>query len=85
MAARPVTTCPASCHACLQGTHVVSGSGLVVVLATGPSTYIAGMAAALPRPSQSTAFDRALRRIAGIFIIFVAALVRGFSCLHDVL
>ncbi len=58
---------------------MVSGNGLVVVLATGSNTYIAGMAAALPRPSQSTAFDRALRRIAGIFIIFVAALVRCVS------
>ena len=58
---------------------MVSGNGLVVVLATGANTYIAGRAAALPRPSQSTAFDRALRRIPGIFIIFVAALVRCVS------
>lgn len=60
---------------CVQGTHVVSGDGLCVVLRTGNGTYIAGIAEALAAQGHMNAFDYAVRRIVYVFITFVVVMV----------
>ena len=59
----------------VQGTHVVSGDGLCVVLRTGNETYIAGIAKALAAQGHMNAFDFAVRRIVYMFIAFVVVMV----------
>ena len=59
----------------VQGTHVVSGDGLCVVLRTGNQTYIAGIAQALAAKGHMNAFDYAVRRVVYVFIIFVVVMV----------
>jgi len=59
----------------VQGTHVVTGDGLCVVLCTGNDTYISGIAAALAAQGHMNAFDYSVRRIVYVFIAFVVVMV----------
>ncbi|KAL4451583.1 hypothetical protein ABPG75_007245 [Micractinium tetrahymenae] len=57
------------------GTHVVSGTGLGLVIATGNSTYISTLADQLSRQKPPNAFQRGVQRVSWLLIAFMAAMV----------
>jgi P-type Mg2+ transporter len=57
------------------GTSVESGSALAVVVATGASTYLGGMAESLQEPPVETAFDRGIARFTWLMLRFIAVMV----------
>ena len=57
-----------------MGTHVVSGAGLGVVVATGRHTYISTVAGALRAPGAN-AFQRGVRRVSYLLIAFMVVVV----------
>ena len=60
----------------VQGSFVIHGHAKCVVLGCGNSTYVAGLAAALPSARNFNAFDAAIRRVVFLFIIFISVMVR---------
>ncbi|KAK9846484.1 hypothetical protein WJX81_005045 [Elliptochloris bilobata] len=60
---------------CFAGTYVASGTATAVVLSTGDSTFIASIARALAARPELNAFDRAIRRIVYLFILFIVVMV----------
>ena len=62
--------------ACAQGSSVIHGYAKCVVLGCGKSTYVAGLAAALPVGRKFNAFDAAIRRVVYLFIVFILVMVR---------
>jgi Mg2+-importing ATPase len=57
------------------GTSVESGTATAVVVATGPETYLAGVAASMAAPAIPTAFDRGLSRFTWLMLRFMAVMV----------
>ncbi|MBS0638346.1 MAG: magnesium-translocating P-type ATPase, partial [Proteobacteria bacterium] len=60
---------------CFMGSHVVSGSGVAVVLRTGQATAFGQLAESLTGPAPSTSFDRGVARFTWLMIRFMAVLV----------
>jgi len=60
---------------CFMGSSVVSGTATAVVLRTGPSTFLGGMAKKLVGQRPATAFDRGLNRVSWILIKFMFVMV----------
>ncbi|KAI7845547.1 hypothetical protein COHA_000966 [Chlorella ohadii] len=58
-----------------RGTHVVSGTGLGIVVATGSGCYIATMAEQLRRQKPANAFQLGVQRVSYLLIGFMAAMV----------
>ena len=71
-----------------MGTNVVSGSGTVVVLATGRSTYFGSLAISLIGTRPKTSFDIGVNKVSWLMIKFIFAMaplvffINGFSK-HD--
>lgn len=71
-----------------MGTNVVSGSGTVVVLATGRSTYFGSLASSLMGTRPKTSFDIGVNKVSWLMIKFIFAMaplvffINGFSK-HD--
>ncbi len=71
-----------------MGTNVVSGSGLVVALATGRETYFGSLARAITGERPQTSFDKGVKNVSWLMIKFILAmapmvfLINGFSK-HD--
>lgn len=57
-----------------EGTSVSSGSGIAVVVETGPATLLGGMAASLEMPEPETAFDVGMRRFTWLMISLAAVM-----------
>jgi Mg2+-importing ATPase len=57
------------------GSSVGSGSATAVVVATGKTTYLGGMAAAISEPAQKTAFERGISRFTWLMLRFLAVMV----------
>jgi len=57
------------------GTSVESGSATAVVVATGKSTYLGGMARAIGEEPVQTAFDRGITRFTWLMMRFMAVMV----------
>jgi Mg2+-importing ATPase len=57
------------------GTSVESGSASAVIVATGPHTYLGGIAKGIARESVQTAFDRGVARFTWLMIRFMAVMV----------
>jgi Mg2+-importing ATPase len=51
---------------CLAGSHVTAGSGVAVVVATGPDTCLAAGTGLPRRPRPGTAFERAATAVTGL-------------------
>jgi len=60
---------------CFMGSSVVSGTATAVVLRTGPSTFLGGMAKKLVGQRPATAFDLGLNRVSWILIKFMFVMV----------
>eukprot|EP00887_Chlorella_sp_A99_P007863 scaffold20.g7863.t1 len=60
---------------CMMGTHVVSGMGRAVVIATGDHTYWASLAHTLGRRRAPNAFQRGVKHVSFLLLAFMAALV----------
>jgi P-type Mg2+ transporter len=73
---------------CFMGTSVQSGTATAVVVATGPRTYLGGMADSITAEAPPTSFDNGLSRFTWLMIRFMAVMVplvffiNGFSK-HD--
>jgi len=71
-----------------MGTNVVSGSGLVVALATGRETYFGSLARAITGERPQTSFDKGVKNVSWLMIKFILAMapmvffINGFSK-HD--
>lgn len=52
----------------------MSGVGLGLVVATGPSTYLSSLAEELTRQRPPNAFQRGVRRVSYLLIAFMAAM-----------
>lgn len=59
----------------LQGTNVISGSGIGIVLSTGDNTYISTISSALSRQAPLNAFQKGVRRVSYLLICFMLAMV----------
>jgi Mg2+-importing ATPase len=57
------------------GSSVGSGSATAVVVATGKSTYLGGMAEAISEPAPKTAFERGISRFTWLMLRFLAVMV----------
>ena len=57
------------------GTSVESGSATAVVVATGKSTYLGGMAESLHEPQAQTAFDRGISQFTWLMLRFMLVMV----------
>ena len=57
------------------GSSVASGSATAVVVATGKTTYLGGMAAAITEPAPKTAFERGISRFTWLMLRFLAVMV----------
>jgi Mg2+-importing ATPase len=64
----------ASPNLCFLGASVLSGTATGLVLATGPATYLGGMAHSLAQPEPPTAFDRGVTRFTWLMIGFIAVM-----------
>lgn len=68
-----------------MGTNVVSGSGSVVVLATGRETYFGSLARTITGERPQTSFDRGVNNVTWLMIRFIMAMaplvffINGFS------
>jgi len=60
---------------CFMGSSVVSGTATAIVLRTGPSTFLGGMAKKLVGQRPATAFDLGLNRVSWILIKFMFVMV----------
>ncbi|PSC67815.1 Receptor of activated kinase C component of 40S small ribosomal subunit [Micractinium conductrix] len=58
-----------------MGTHVVSGTGLGVVVATGGQTYLSTVADALSQRKPPNAFERGVLRVSYLLIAFMVCMV----------
>ncbi len=65
----------ACAHLAFLGTSVQSGTALAVVVATGSSTYLGGMAKSLEDVSEITAFDRGIARLTWLLVAITATMV----------
>lgn len=71
-----------------MGTNVVSGSGLVIALATGRETYFGSLARAITGERPQTSFDKGVKNVSWLMIKFILAMapmvffINGFSK-HD--
>ena len=63
--------------AVFQGTHVVSGSGTAVVVATGSATEFGRISAELGTPDVTTGFERGIARFGRMLVNVMLALVAG--------
>ena len=72
-AAEPLDHCPALelKNTCFLGTSVESGSALGVVSATGPNTYLGGMAKAIVTQEVQTNFDKGINKFTWLMIRFI--------------
>jgi Mg2+-importing ATPase len=59
---------------CFLGSSVERGSANAVAVATGPSTYLGGMAKAITGAPPPTAFDRGINRFTWLMIYFMAVM-----------
>jgi Mg2+-importing ATPase len=62
-------------NVCFLGTSVESGTARGVIVATGPDTYLGGMAGAIVQAPAETSFDRGVRRFTWLMIRFVLVMV----------
>ena len=60
---------------CFLGTSVESGSAVALVVETGRSTYLGGMAGTLSRHGAQTSFDKGVSQFTWLMIRFMAVLV----------
>lgn len=60
---------------CFMGTNVISGTGLAVVVATGPRTYFGSLAKAIVGTRVQTAFDRGVNSVSWLLIRFMLVMV----------
>ncbi|MFO1196108.1 MAG: magnesium-translocating P-type ATPase [Burkholderiaceae bacterium] len=58
-----------------MGTHVVSGTALALVVATGAATHFGALARSIAGPRETTAFDRGVRRFTVLMIRFMVVMV----------
>ena len=58
-----------------MGTHVVSGSAIAVVFATGPRSYFGSVASATAGQRETTSFDRGVSRFTWLMIRFMLVMV----------
>jgi Mg2+-importing ATPase len=72
-APEPLNNCPALelKNTCFLGTSVESGSALGVVSATGPNTYLGGMAKAIVTQDVQTNFDKGINKFTWLMIRFI--------------
>ena len=71
--------------AVFQGTHVVSGSGTAVVVATGAATAFGRIAADLGTPDVTTGFERGVARFGRMLVNVMLALVAGIFAVNVLL
>jgi Mg2+-importing ATPase len=57
------------------GTSVESGSATAVVVATGPNTYLGGMAESLSEQSAQTSFDKGIAHFTWLMLRFILVMV----------
>ncbi len=60
---------------CFLGTSVESGSGTAVVVKTGFSTYLGGMAGFITSRTQETSFDKGIKRFTWLMLRFMFVMV----------
>lgn len=60
---------------CLLGTSVVSGTATAVVIGTGKNTYFGAMQASLHQADPETEFDKSVRKVSKMLLIFMAVMV----------
>jgi P-type Mg2+ transporter len=72
-------------NAVFLGTHVVSGSGSVLVVATGRATQFGVVAAELAEADTTTGFERGLSRFGGLLVRAMAVLVTAIFVVNLVL
>ncbi|NBU41430.1 MAG: magnesium-translocating P-type ATPase [Planctomycetia bacterium] len=70
----PATPPLALCSIGYEGTSVASGSGIAVVVETGPATLLGGVAASFEVPEPETAFDTGMRRFTWLMISLAAVM-----------
>ena len=57
------------------GSSVASGAATALVVATGRTTYLGGMAEAITEPAPPTAFERGIKRFTWLMLRFLAVMV----------
>jgi Mg2+-importing ATPase len=62
-------------NVCFLGTSVESGTARGVIVATGPRTYLGGMAGAITAAPAETSFDRGVRQFTWLMIRFILVMV----------
>lgn len=62
-------------NACFQGSTVVSGTALGVVINTGARTFLGSISATLASPENTTDFDRGVKSFVYLMIRFMLAMV----------
>jgi Mg2+-importing ATPase len=62
-------------NVCFLGTSVESGTARGVIVATGPKTYLGGMATSIVAAPTETSFDRGIRQFTWLMIRFISVMV----------
>jgi len=62
-------------NVCFLGTSVESGTATAVVVATGPKTYLGGMATSITGQNVQTGFDKGVNRFTWLMIRFILVMV----------
>jgi len=60
---------------CFMGTSIVSGTAIVMVIATGKDTYLGQMSKSMVTKKGDTAFDKGIKKITGLLIKITMVMV----------
>jgi len=60
---------------CFMGSNVLSGTGLGVILHTGPKTYFGQLAGSIVGQHAETSFDRGITRFTWLMLVFISVMV----------
>jgi Mg2+-importing ATPase len=69
-------------NAAFMGSSVLSGSAVMLVCATGPSTWLGGVSASLSATAAPTAFERGTRGFGELVVKMTSALVMFVAFVH---
>jgi Mg2+-importing ATPase len=69
-------------NAAFMGSSVLSGSAVMLVCATGPSTWLGGVSASLSETAAPTAFERGTRGFGELVVKMTSALVMFVAFVH---
>jgi magnesium-transporting ATPase (P-type) len=70
-----ISKCLSRKNICFMGTTIASGSGFAVIVYTGKDTYMASNAELLMMERPPTAFDKGVKRVAFLLMLFMLVMV----------